>query len=423
MHRLIIILISIFSTYAYFDTERVLLAQIDKLYFHTGTMTNAQRGPPIPQITCWDTNGLCWDKPLQITCSNLGIGKSGIEWDCVGSNWHDNTWALKNVAISCEGYQDKDDPYVLEGSCGVSFYVDKTNKIKLVNQNYLFFEKYKYAIRNENENENGNASAPTYQLNCVGECVTIPDKVKCTNVGMDKNNNVLWECNDVNKNINIVDPHIVCVEHLARMNYVIRDSCALYFSSPINVNDKQDLHQVSTFYFNERLMTKNKNIPPVQQLICRNCNLYAYYPASVKCDNIDRGLISNDPAWKCRDIWGFSKYDIVDPDVNCELYDLSSHHVVKGSCGLSFSIEPNTYSMNQHGNNSTDATTLLVLLLLVFLIFMLYIDFCKFSPTIHFMAKDIIHQLVGIIITTVILRSMIIIMMGLPIPWISGPRF
>lgn len=43
---------------------------------------------------------------------------ANIQWECKTDM--DNAYRFGQIAVTCEGYDYPDDPYVLRGSCGVS---------------------------------------------------------------------------------------------------------------------------------------------------------------------------------------------------------------------------------------------------------------------------------------------------------------
>ena len=42
-----------------------------------------------------------------------------LQWECKTDM--DNAYRFGSIAVTCEGYEYPDDPYILKGSCGVSF--------------------------------------------------------------------------------------------------------------------------------------------------------------------------------------------------------------------------------------------------------------------------------------------------------------
>lgn len=356
--------------------DSILLSQVKQLQFYNTALTNARRVDPIPQMTCYDANGLCYAAPASIKCKNIGFGESGgIEWDCSGLNWDSDEFTLKNVAVSCEGYTNSEDPYVLKDSCGVSFYVDRTDRIKLSSISTLRFYKHEFAKRVGETN-------PVSQLNCNGYCKVIPSSVICANVGFDAGMNVMWQCEDRSGSVYINEPNIVCVEHPSKNGYVIKDSCALYYTSV--PDNKQNLLLVSSLYFNEGQMTQSKTTTPVLSLNCRNCNTYNYYPASVRCERDGVSLYNYaDIKWKCYDNALFSRYTVMNPNVNCERYDSASNYVLKDSCGLTYSIEPKVYTYTYTSYASDTDILVFFVFLALMIIVICSIDFYYYPPTVH----------------------------------------
>lgn len=54
-----------------------------------------------------------------VQCYNRGSDGIDVQWECKTDM--DNAYRFGQISVSCEGYAYPDDPYVLKGSCGVSF--------------------------------------------------------------------------------------------------------------------------------------------------------------------------------------------------------------------------------------------------------------------------------------------------------------
>ncbi|SHO78655.1 Uncharacterized protein MSYG_3002 [Malassezia sympodialis ATCC 42132] len=96
------------------SSDRILLDHIKTLTFHRGQMTTARRLDPVPQLTC--EGKLCSKvTPRVVQCQNRGDG----QWKCEAQL---PLWAqLGAVQVSCEGWDNRQDPYVLRGSCALRF--------------------------------------------------------------------------------------------------------------------------------------------------------------------------------------------------------------------------------------------------------------------------------------------------------------
>lgn len=102
--------------------DRILLSDVDSLSFHAGKYTTGFRGPSIPQLKC--ESGYCSKGPNNVLCKNQGFGDKGIVWKCEGFGMTPG-YKLRYSDVSCEGYESKNDPFVLAGSCAVLYAVDQ----------------------------------------------------------------------------------------------------------------------------------------------------------------------------------------------------------------------------------------------------------------------------------------------------------
>ncbi|KAG0141287.1 hypothetical protein CROQUDRAFT_664061 [Cronartium quercuum f. sp. fusiforme G11] len=98
--------------------ERVLLSSIDTLTFYDGEHTTFRRTGPVLQLTCKGQPCKRY-KPDVIQCHNTGGSGSNVQWKCEADL--PESMKLGRTEVSCEGYRSSDDPYVLEGSCGLTY--------------------------------------------------------------------------------------------------------------------------------------------------------------------------------------------------------------------------------------------------------------------------------------------------------------
>lgn len=83
-------------------------------------MTNARRSSPVPHLKCVGGSAGCHSfMPQTVQCYNRGSDGYDVQWECKTDM--DNEYRFGKIEVSCEGYDYPDDPYVLKGSCGVSF--------------------------------------------------------------------------------------------------------------------------------------------------------------------------------------------------------------------------------------------------------------------------------------------------------------
>lgn len=107
------------------NPSRVLLSSLRHLTFYAGELTESRRSDPIAQLDCDDTDQggkLCTKyAPDVVQCANIDPNESGQmpDWRCE-ANLPD-TVRLGRVQVSCEGFSGPRDPYVLRGSCGLTY--------------------------------------------------------------------------------------------------------------------------------------------------------------------------------------------------------------------------------------------------------------------------------------------------------------
>lgn len=99
----------------------MLLSSVQALTLKAGHQTASRRGPPVPQLQC--TGGNC-DEGAQhvkvMQCHSKGLDSYGMpQWECKAEV--PSGWRLGTTDVSCEGYANADDPYILAGSCGVEY--------------------------------------------------------------------------------------------------------------------------------------------------------------------------------------------------------------------------------------------------------------------------------------------------------------
>ncbi len=82
-------------------------------------MTNGRRSSAVPQLKCvGGTAGYSAPQPKVVQCINRGSDGYDVQWECKADMDYD--YRFGKVQVSCEGYDNPNDPYVLRGSCGVS---------------------------------------------------------------------------------------------------------------------------------------------------------------------------------------------------------------------------------------------------------------------------------------------------------------
>ncbi|KAI4894069.1 hypothetical protein NFI96_022943 [Prochilodus magdalenae] len=103
----------------------VLLRDVQVLTLYRGRYTAARRTSPIPQLQCIGGSAGCGSfTPEVVQCQNKGWDGVDVQWECKADM--DNWYRFGRVEVSCEGFNSPDDPYVLQGSCGLEYTLELT---------------------------------------------------------------------------------------------------------------------------------------------------------------------------------------------------------------------------------------------------------------------------------------------------------
>ena len=104
------------------DDRAVELNSIQSLIFRQDAKTTGRRTSAVPQMTCVG-GGFCGTKyePAVVQCTNIGQDYTTGDptWKCTAeleSGLH-----LGTTDVVCEGFRDRDDPWILRGSCGLEY--------------------------------------------------------------------------------------------------------------------------------------------------------------------------------------------------------------------------------------------------------------------------------------------------------------
>merc|ERR1712227_648130 len=104
--------------------KKVKLKDVDVLTLYQGKMTNGRRSSPVPQLSCrGGTAGCGAFVPEMVQCYNRGSDGLDVQWECKTDM--DNKYRFGKISVSCEGYDYPDDPYILAGSCGLDYTIDR----------------------------------------------------------------------------------------------------------------------------------------------------------------------------------------------------------------------------------------------------------------------------------------------------------
>lgn len=110
------------------SSDSVHLKDVEVLTLYAGKMTNGRRSSPVPQLECIRGGTAPCDafNPRVVQCYNRGFDGVDVQWECKTDM--DNAFRFGNIEVSCEGYNNRDDPYVLKGSCGLRYSLDYTKE-------------------------------------------------------------------------------------------------------------------------------------------------------------------------------------------------------------------------------------------------------------------------------------------------------
>ena len=112
------------------DISRVYQLDIRSLFFKSDEPTNSRRVDPVPQTLCVKGCRLVDKLPENIQCNNTGlIEKQGIRWKC-GTNGIPKNVMFEPLGVSCEGYENYFDNYILNNSCQIRYRLKKSSTAK-----------------------------------------------------------------------------------------------------------------------------------------------------------------------------------------------------------------------------------------------------------------------------------------------------
>jgi len=124
---LILLLVVVLSVHGKHD--KIKMIDIKVLTFSKGQMTTGRRTSPIEQLQCVGGSAMySQDLPNVVQCKNVGDDGYDVQWECKADL--ESNVKFGRVQVSCEGYENKDDPYVLVGSCALEYNLEYTNKGK-----------------------------------------------------------------------------------------------------------------------------------------------------------------------------------------------------------------------------------------------------------------------------------------------------
>jgi len=108
------------------NSNSIKLTDIKALTLKAGHQTTARRSAPVPQLIC--LGNFCDHAPDTVQCTNVGTDGIDAQWKCEAEL--PDTLSISPQSVNCEGYNYPTDPYVLIGSCGLSYHLKGTAPIK-----------------------------------------------------------------------------------------------------------------------------------------------------------------------------------------------------------------------------------------------------------------------------------------------------
>lgn len=98
--------------------DKVRPEEVKVLTLSKNKMTTGRRNRPMPQLTC--KGRLCSEfTPATVLCLNMGTDGRDVQWKCEADM--PDGYRFGTIDVSCEGYNYPDDPYILAGSCGLTY--------------------------------------------------------------------------------------------------------------------------------------------------------------------------------------------------------------------------------------------------------------------------------------------------------------
>jgi len=97
--------------------QQILLSDVKVITLEKNRMTTGRRISPIQQLRC--IGGCNEFTPDAVQCHNMGSDGNDVQWKCE-SEMPTNI-RFGKLQVICEGYTYPDDPYILQGSCGLEY--------------------------------------------------------------------------------------------------------------------------------------------------------------------------------------------------------------------------------------------------------------------------------------------------------------
>ncbi|XP_054931125.1 store-operated calcium entry-associated regulatory factor-like isoform X3 [Dermacentor andersoni] len=104
--------------------DKVRLKDVQVLTLRQGQYTTGRRSHPVPQLNCRGGSAGCEDQPSVVQCYNRGSDGRDTQWECKAEMKKSQKFGL--IQVTCEGYDYPQDEYILVGSCGLEYYLERT---------------------------------------------------------------------------------------------------------------------------------------------------------------------------------------------------------------------------------------------------------------------------------------------------------
>nr|CDJ95064.1 unnamed protein product [Haemonchus contortus] len=111
-------------------TDRVLLRDVNTITLREGQYTTGRRSSPVPQLRCVGGSARGKFQPRAAQCFKEGFDGVDYQWRCVADMPAD--YEFGEIAVTCEGYDYPEDPYILKGSCGLEYELEYSHSARNV---------------------------------------------------------------------------------------------------------------------------------------------------------------------------------------------------------------------------------------------------------------------------------------------------
>lgn len=106
--------------------KKVKLKDVEVLTLYQGKYTTGRRSSPVPQLQCLGGSAGCYDAPSVVQCYNKGSDGQDVQWECKADM--KTSQKFGSIEVTCEGYDYADDSYILAGSCGLEYRLERTGR-------------------------------------------------------------------------------------------------------------------------------------------------------------------------------------------------------------------------------------------------------------------------------------------------------